>query len=409
MNVADTNEIGSILFARGFEPIEDPAGADLIVVNTCSVREHAEQRARVRIGEYSRMKKKGAKLWVIGCMAERLGEVLKHEITGVDEVIGAKSMENIDSVLNTFLPTFSVHSEGTAEKSTVSDFISVMRGCDNYCSYCIVPYVRGAELSLSASDIVKNVQKKVDAGIKEITLLGQNVNSYQDAGTDFPDLIRKVAGIKGLERIRFTTSHPKDCSEKLVKTIAEERKCCRHVHLPVQAGADRILRKMNRKYSRTEYRERVAMIRSYMPDADITTDILVGFPSETEEEFRETLALVKDVRYTTAFMFAYSVRDGTAAARMGDTVPEAVKQRRLREVIELQTAVTKEIYDDMTGRRVDLLVTGRQEKRDRLWMARDNGCKRVLLACDECKAGTILTAEVVRTTGMTLICERIIS
>jgi tRNA-2-methylthio-N6-dimethylallyladenosine synthase len=342
-------------------------------------------------------------------MAERLGDILKHEIPGVDEVIGAKSMENIEGVLNTLVYGQHTDSENITEKNKASDFVSIMRGCDNYCAYCIVPYVRGPEISLPATAIVEKVRKKVDEGIKEITLLGQNVNSYSDSGTDFPDLLSKVAEVEGIERVRFTTSHPKDCSEKLVGTMANEKKCCRHIHLPVQAGADRVLSLMNRRYGNAEYRDRVAMIRAYLPDADITTDILVGFPSETEKEYGETLALVKDIRFTTAFMFAYSVREGTTAALMKDTIPKSIKQRRLRELIDLQTGITKKMYAGMTGREVHLLVTGRQERRDRLWMARDNGCKRALLACDDCKAGMILTARVVQTTGMTLICERTLS
>jgi len=406
MNVADSNEFGSKLFVRGYHPTEDPSLADLIIVNTCSVREHAEQRARVRIGEYARMKKKNAGLWVIGCMAERLGEKLKKEIQGVDEVIGAKSVGSFDAILDKVLTDQGADNEKDTSINEVSDFISIMRGCDNYCAYCIVPYVRGHEASIPVEQILETVRIKVDRGAKEITLLGQNVNSYLSNGIDFPDLLYKVADINGLERIRFTTSHPKDCSDKLIRSIAEIDKCCKHIHLPVQAGSDRVLEVMNRRYTSATYRERITLIKSCMPEADITTDILVGFPGETDQDFHDTLDLVRDVRYTTAFMFAYSVREGTAAAKMSDTVPEEVKQQRLRELIDLQTEITKEMYADMVGKQVELLISGRQEKRDRLWMARDNGCKRVLIACDNCKAGTILHAEVVRTSGMTLICER---
>jgi tRNA-2-methylthio-N6-dimethylallyladenosine synthase len=407
MNVADSNELGSKLFIRGYHPTEDPTLADLIVVNTCSVREHAEQRARVRIGEYARLKKSGARLWVIGCMAERLGGELKNDLHGVDEVIGAKSIASIDEILEKLIEYPQDNATDAMEQSEVSDFVSVMRGCDNYCAYCIVPYVRGREASIPVERILETVRKKVDRGVKEITLLGQNVNSYLYNGTDFPDLLHMVAEVDGLKRLRFTTSHPKDCSEKLIRSVAEIDKCCKHIHLPFQAGADRVLTAMNRRYSASAYRDHIATIRSYMPRADITTDILVGFPGETEKEFGETLKLVRDVRFTTAFMFAYSVREGTAAASMNDTVSEEVKQRRLGQLIDLQTGITKEIYAAMAGEKVELLISGRQEKRDRLWMARDNGCKRVLIACDNCKAGTILHAEVVRTGGMTLICERI--
>jgi tRNA-2-methylthio-N6-dimethylallyladenosine synthase len=409
MNVADSNELCDRLAARGYQPTEDPTFADIIVVNTCSVREHAEQRARVRIGEYVRQKKSGAQLWVIGCMAERLGDLLKKKIPGVTAVIGARSIDQMDTIIDSLLPQQKVDSQPVTELHEASDFVSVMRGCDNYCSYCIVPYVRGHESSIPAATILDTVRKKVDLGIREITLLGQNVNSYRDNGVDFPDLISMVAGVNGLQRIRFTTSHPKDCTEKLISTMAREPKCCSHVHLPVQAGSDRVLELMNRRYTALRYREHIAMIRQYLPDADITTDIMVGFPSETEAEFEETLTLVREVRYTTAFMFAYSVREGTAAAKQPDSVPQEEKSARLRQLIDLQTAITKEIYASMAGKQLELMLGARQEKRGRDWMARDNGCKRALIACDGVESGTILTAKVARVSGMTLLCERVAS
>lgn len=406
MNVADSNEFENLLTLRGFTRAADAQTADLIVVNTCSVRENAELRAKARIFEFSRLKKRGSQLWVIGCMAERLGNNLKAEIRGVDRVVGAKSIEQSASIIDEVFSRDAAHSGAAATAHEAGDFISIMRGCDNYCAYCIVPYVRGHELSIDHKSIVATIQAKAAAGVREITLLGQNVNSYSDNGIDLPDLLTMVAEIDGVKRIRFTTSHPKDCSEKLVKVMAAEPKCCHHLHLPVQAGADRILGIMNRRYTVSEYRERVAMIRSYMPDADITTDILVGFPGETDAEFTETLDLVREVRYTTAFMFAYSVREGTAAAAMADSVSHEVKQARLRELIGLQTGITREIYAAMKGQCVELMVAGRQEKRDMQLMGTDNGCKRALIACDDVAAGTILKARVVATSGMTLLCEK---
>ena len=406
MNVADSNEIGTMFFRSGYLPTEDPSQADVIIVNTCSVREHAEKRAKVRIGEYGRLKKKGAELWVVGCMAERLGGRLKKEITGVTKVIGARSFDRIESIVSSLNKNQHTDIQPITEKNDISDFVSIMRGCNNYCAYCIVPYVRGPEASIPVTEIIDSINRKVDKGVKEITLLGQNVNSYLDNGIDFPDLLHKVAEIDGLVRIRFTTSHPKDCSEKLIRTIAEEPKCCHHIHLPFQAGADRILALMNRNYSAAEYRDRITMIRSYLPAADITTDILVGFPSETDEEFEATMSLTRTIRFTTAFMFAYSLREGTAAAQMADTVSHEIKQQRLRRLIDLQTDITKEIYADIVEKNVTLLVGDRQQKRDRMFLARDNGCKRALIACNNVKAGTIFEARVVRTSGMTLICER---
>lgn len=409
MNLADSDELRDILEKRGFEISADPRGADLIIVNTCSVREHAETRARARIREFANIKRKGARLWVTGCMAQRLGEKLKKEIPGIDGIIGAKAIEFLERIVDDVLKEKCDYTgDVLPARNGVSDFVSVIRGCDNYCAYCIVPYVRGAEKSISSERILQTIRRKVDSGIKEITLLGQNVNSYNDNGIDFPDLLREVSLIENLKRIRFTTSHPKDFGEKLIRTMADLPNVCRHIHLPVQAGSDRILALMNRGYTSSQYLQKIEMIRNYMPDADITTDILVGFPSETEEEFEQTLSLAEKVKFTTAFMFAYSVREGTVAAGMADNISREQKLHRLHRLIEQQTEITREIYGNCVGKEVEVLVSGRQEKRERLWMAQDSGCKRVLLACEDMQAGMIFKARVIRSSGMTLICERII-
>ncbi len=405
MNVADSNEVAERLRMYGFQTTEDPSAADLIIVNTCSVREHAENRAKARIAEFCRMKKREARLWVIGCMAERLGESIKAEIPGVDRVIGSRSLEMIDEAASDIFPCVNIDATDRASDN-VSDFVSIMRGCNNYCAYCIVPYVRGPEYSIPAATILESIRKKAHMGVKEITLLGQNVNSYYDQGVDFPDLLRMVCRIEGVERIRFLTSHPKDCSEKLIRVIAEEPKCCRHIHLPLQSGSDRILSKMNRRYTAAGYLECIRMIKTILPEADITTDILVGFPGEAEEDFKATLRLAEKVRFTSAFMFAYSVRPATSAASMADDVSAEEKRRRLEILIGLQTAITKEKYSDMVGRKVRLMVEGRRPKGGRFRAARDYGCKRALIACDDVSPGTILEAYVVRSSGMTLICER---
>jgi len=406
MNVADSNSVEAAFLRRGFLLARTPECADLIIVNTCSVREHAEQRAKARITEFCRIRKPGAGIWVIGCMAERLGEELRREIPGIDRVVGARSIDRIEEFIDLEYSGCTVEPAEQAWNKGVCDFVTVIRGCDNYCAYCIVPYVRGHEQSISKETIIDEIGRKAERGVKEITLLGQNVNSYIDNGMDFADLLAEAAQVNGIERIRFTTSHPKDCSEKLIRTIASEPKCCHHIHLPFQAGSDAILRSMKRGYTSGHYRERIAMIRSYLPDADITTDIMVGFPGETDKMFDDTLALVDEVRFTTAFMFAYSVREGTVAAKLTDTVSHADKQARLRRLIDLQTAVTKEIYAGMRGRTVELLISGRQEKRQKMWMGLDRGCKRALIACDDMQAGTILQADVLETSGMTLICKR---
>lgn len=407
MNVADSDDLRRMLLERGFCSNDNVKSADLIIVNTCSVRENAELKAKARIREFSRLKKKGALLWVTGCMAERLGNKLKEEISGVDLVIGAKSIDYMSAILDQSLFQQSEQHYQILQKNELCEFVAVMRGCNNYCSYCIVPYVRGDEKSIPAISIEKKVKKMVADGVKEINLLGQNVNSYNDNGTDFSDLLQRISQIEGLERVRFTTSHPKDCSEKLIKTIAANQKLCKHIHLPFQAGSNRILSLMNRKYTYSDYMHLIELIKKNIPDVDITTDIIVGFPTETTEDFNETLKIVNDVQFTTAFMFAYSVREGTRAALMTDDIAAEVKKHRLNQLVELQTNITRQIYESCVGKELEVLISGRQEKRDKLWMAMDQGCKRVLLSCENAEAGMILKVLAKRSSGMTLICERI--
>ncbi len=404
MNVADTDEFRIKIVNQGYKETTRIQEADLIIVNTCSVRENAEKKAIARITEFAKIKKDGAQLWVTGCMAQRIGENLKKQIPGVNLVIGAKEIDKYDEIISKYLPLAEDYgNEHIGVKTEVSDFISIMRGCNNYCAYCIVPYVRGNEISISSNLICESVKGKVTEGIKEITLLGQNVNSYNDNGVDFSDLLVRLSSIHGLERIRFTTSHPKDCSEKLIRTIAEIPSLCHHIHLPLQAGSDRVLSVMNRKYTSKDYLDRIEMIRKYIPDADITTDLLVGFPTETDEEFEETLRIVKEVHYTTAFMFAYSVREGTAAAKIPDDVPQKKKLERLSRLIELQTEITRKIYDSVIGKDIEVMISGRQDKHDMLWMGQDNGCKRVLVNGNSLQLGMIIKSRVIRSSGKTLI------
>ncbi|MBD3319890.1 MAG: tRNA (N6-isopentenyl adenosine(37)-C2)-methylthiotransferase MiaB [Chitinivibrionales bacterium] len=408
MNVADSDLLAELLYRRGFRKAASHNDADLVVVNTCSVRHHAEQRALTRIREIS--KNKAAKkqvLWIIGCMAERLGESLEREIPGIDRVIGAKEIEHIDKTLDSYLRNCGAEEIVDPGTKPATTFIPVMRGCDNYCSYCIVPFVRGREHSVPANVVEERVKHAVEGGAKEVTLLGQNVNSYDDGACDFPDLCVRIHAVDKLKRIRFTTSHPKDCSEKLIKTIADLPKMCRHIHLPVQSGSTRILGLMNRKYTRDDYLRRINLIRKHIPGADITTDAMVGFPGETIDDFRETLSLFEEVRFTAAFMFAYSKRDQTQAAAMKETCTEKEKKARLSELIECQTGITRAYYDSMRGKNVQVLITERQKKKDRYWMGRDFGCRNVLVPCKRDISGTILNVGIAKSTGMTLVAERI--
>lgn len=411
MNVADSESLARMLAREGYAMASGPEDADLVVVNTCSVREHAERRARGRIAELAGLKRKQAssrQLWVIGCMAERLGEKLMREIPGIDRVIGTSEVETLGERIGEYLR----HTESSLPSRTVGagvcSFVPVMRGCDNFCAYCIVPYVRGRERSVPASEVEDTVKRLVDGGTREVTLLGQNVNSYRDpvSDDDFPRLLRRLHGIEGLARIRFTTSHPRDCTGELIRTISELPKLCKHLHLPVQAGSTRVLQCMNRGYSREDYLRIVDALRGYMPDIDLTTDVMCGFPGETPEEFEETLSLFRRVRFTSAFMFAFSPREGTAAASLPDPIPHDESQRRLRELIDLQTEVTKGHYAAMVGKRANVLFTQRQQGKGRAWMGQDNGCKRVLLACDDEFSGTIFDIRVRASTGMTLVGEK---
>ncbi len=407
MNVADSDMLADLLAERGYRQTDSAGDADLIIVNTCSVRERAENRAKVRITQYARMKKPSQQLWVVGCMAQRLGDTLQQEIPGIDRVIGAEKLEYIANDIDTLLAErIGTEAYPDAPGRGIAAFLSIMRGCDNYCAYCIVPYVRGREHSIPAGRLKKQAEEMVAHGTREITLLGQNVNSYRDDSRDFADLIHILHDIDGLKRLRFTTSHPRDLSDKLIRTMAELPGVCNHIHLPVQSGSTRILTKMNRKYTREHYLERIELLRQQIPDVDITTDVMVGFPGETENDYRHTLSLFEQVRFTAAFMFSYSVRPGTKAAAMDNQVPEKVRKERLKGLVDLQTEITRDAYRAMVGRTAEVLFTGRQDRKDRAWMGQDYGCKRILLSCREDIAGMILKVNIIKSTGMTLIAER---
>jgi tRNA-2-methylthio-N6-dimethylallyladenosine synthase len=408
MNVADSDALMRALAAYGYTSVPAAGEADLIVVNTCSVREHAENRALARIAEYAaiRRRRPGGRLWVVGCMAKRLGSDLRKKIKGIDAVIGAPELVDPGAAVSRYLDKEG-NGPAVPPVAGVSEFVTVMRGCGNFCAYCVVPFVRGPETSVPADTVERDIRERVLSGVREVTLLGQNVNSYSDNGLDFPDFLRRVSAIDGLVRVRFTTLHPKDLSEKLVRTVAETPNLCSHFHLPAQSGSDRILSLMNRRYTSRHYRSLIEMIRRLLPDADITTDLLVGFPSETEKDFEETLLFAREAQFTAAFMFAYSARPGTAAAGFSDDVPRGAKIARLNRLIRQQTEITRRAYGKMIGRTFDMMVYGRIENRGEVFCkGQDIGCKRVLIPCADVKAGTILRVRAVRSSGMTLIAER---
>lgn len=379
MNVGDSEILVSIMQDEGYRYTEDIAQADVILVNTCSIRDNAEQRIWGRLREFHRYKRarKGLVVGIVGCMAERLREELFERETVVDVVAGPDSYRELPRLVaaaaagghgvNVQLSQEETYGDirpVRLDRNGVSAFISIMRGCNNFCSYCVVPYTRGRERSRDPQTILREAQELFSAGYREVTLLGQNVNSYRwKEGTaeavDFPALVERVAGISPLLRVRFATSHPKDLSDRLIEEMASYPNICRAVHLPAQSGSDRMLAAMNRKYTRAWYLERVAAIRRRMPDCAVTTDLIAGFCGETAEDHAQTLSLMREVGYDSAYMFKYSQRPGTLASRtMTDDVSEEVKTARLNEIIALQNELSTASNERDMGNVFEVLVEG---------------------------------------------------
>ena len=379
MNVGDSEILVSIMQDEGYRYTEDIAQADVILVNTCSIRDNAEQRIWGRLREFHRYKRarKGLVVGIVGCMAERLREELFERETVVDVVAGPDSYRELPRLVaaaaagghgvNVQLSQEETYGDirpVRLDRNGVSAFISIMRGCNNFCSYCVVPYTRGRERSRDPQTILREAQELFSAGYREVTLLGQNVNSYRwKEGTaeavDFPALVERVAGISPLLRVRFATSHPKDLSDRLIEVMASYPNICRAVHLPAQSGSDRMLAAMNRKYTRAWYLERVAAIRRRMPDCAVTTDLIAGFCGETAEDHAQTLSLMREVGYDSAYMFKYSQRPGTLASRtMADDVSEEVKTARLNEIIALQNELSAASNERDMGNVFEVLVEG---------------------------------------------------
>ena len=379
MNVGDTEIVVSVMQSEGYTYTDRIDEADIILINTCSIRDNAEQRIWGRLAEMKRFRKAKPALLVgiIGCMAERLKEKLVEGPHGVDIVAGPDAYRDLPRLVreaeaghkgvNVLLSTEETYAEIAPvrlDRNGVSAFVSIMRGCNNFCSYCVVPYTRGRERSRDAATIVAEVQSLFDNGYREVTLLGQNVNSYRAGEVDFPELMRRVALVSPLLRVRFATSHPKDMSDELLAVMASMPNICRSIHLPAQSGATSMLDRMNRKYTREWYLDRIAAIRRYMPDCGITTDLIAGFSGETEEEHAATLSLMREVGYDFAYMFKYSERPGTFAQKhLPDDVPEEVKSRRLSEIIALQNELGLASYRRDIGREYEVLVEG-TSKRD---------------------------------------------
>ncbi len=420
MNVNDTEVVFSILAAHGYARTEEIAEADVIMANTCSIRDNAEQRIWGRIDYFNTFRKAKADLVVgiLGCMAERLKDALLD--TGkVNIVAGPDAYRSLPALLDAVCEghpqmnvelsreeTYGDISPVRIDKNGVSAFISIMRGCNNVCSYCVVPYTRGAERSRDYHTIVREACECVEKGYKEVTLLGQNVDSYLYEDVNFAKLLEMVAQVSPSLRVRFSTSHPKDISDEVIDTMAAWPNICHHIHLPVQSGNDRILEKMRRRYSREWYLGRVARIRQTMPDCGITTDAIVGFCSETEDEFRDTLSIFEEVGYDAAFMFNYSERPGTLASKKyPDDIPLDVKTRRLNELIELQNRLSLESNRRDLGKVFEVLVEGPSKKNDAELCGRTGSNKMCVWADSTHKAGDYVKVRVNDCTSATLLCE----
>lgn len=423
MNVGDSEVIFSILGKEGYERTVSMDEADVILANTCSVRDNAEQRIWGRIEVFHKQKEKrgGVVVGIVGCMAERLKDKLL-DTHKVDLVAGPDSYRTLPALLRDIAPdkpqinVMLSHEETYADivpvrtdRNGVSAFISIMRGCNNVCSYCVVPYTRGAERSRDPKTIVDEARDVFSKGYKEVTLLGQNVDSYNwnpedGQGCDFPDLLEMVAGISPELRVRFATNHPKDISDKLIDTMAKYANICEHIHLPVQSGSDRLLEKMRRRYTSGWYLDRVARIREVMPGCGITTDVIAGFCSETEEDHRQTLDLFRKVGFDYAYMFYYSERPGTLAARHypDDVLPD-VKTRRLNEIIALQNELSLKSNRNDIGKVFRVLVEGPSKKNPEELCGRSGSNKMCVFPGGGHKAGDYVDVEVVSCTSATLI------
>ncbi len=426
MNVNDSEVIFSILKEAGYSRTEDISEADLIMANTCSVRDNAEQRIWGRIEAFNQARKgrRGVLVGIAGCMAERLKDKLL-ETGKVDLVVGPDAYRSLPRLLEAVSPdspqidvllsrdeTYSDIKPLRTDRNGVSAFISIMRGCNNVCSYCVVPYTRGAERSREPGSIVREACDVFSRGYREVTLLGQNVDSYlwkdEKETVNFAELLRRVASVSPLLRVRFATSHPKDISDEVIETMAAHENICKHIHLPVQSGSTRMLEKMRRRYSREWYLERISKIRSLIPDCGITTDVIAGFCSETEQDHLDTLSLMEEVGFDWAFMFAYSERPGTLAAKQyPDDVPPEVKNRRLNEIIALQGRKSLERYRSWVGKRVRVLVEGPSKRNpDELCGRASNSMMCVFPSAGQ-KPGDYVELIVNDCTSATLICSAV--
>lgn len=426
MNVSDSEIVGSIMKDDGYEQNDSAEDADVIFINTCSIRDNAEQRVRKRLREIKALKKKNPNLTVgiLGCMAERLKEKLIEEQEFVDLIVGPDAYRELPNMIKTVKTGRKAVNVLLSEEETyaeiepvrygdngISAFISIMRGCQNWCTYCVVPFTRGKERSRDPETIVKEAQDLFDKGYKEVTLLGQNVNSYiwnkgEENEVGFHDLLRMVSEVSPQMRVRFSTSHPKDISNDLIKTIAAHPNICDYIHLPVQSGSSAVLKKMNRKYTRELYMERIETIKKHIPHVGLSTDIIAGFCTETEEDHKETLSLMEWVSYDYAFMFKYSERPDTIAAKkFEDDVTDEDKSRRLQEIIDLQQKMSLANNKKDIGKTFEVLVEKESKKSAEEMAGRNSQNKMIVFPKGNSKPGDYVQVKVNDCTAATLIGE----
>ena len=425
MNVHESEKIAGILREKGYDTETPPEEADIIVFNTCCIRENAENHAFGNIGALKKLKKKRKDLIIAvgGCMAQEAGkaQLLREKFPFIDIVFGTHNLPRLGEFIDRKRAQKKAVVEVSEAREETEDhiapvrtsypnaWVNIMYGCNNFCTYCIVPYVRGRERSRRAEDILSEVRALVAEGYKEITLLGQNVNSYNNdggGGMSFPELLDAVASVEGKFRVRFMTSHPKDFTEELAKVMAKHEKICRLLHLPVQSGSNRILSLMNRRYTREKYLSEIEMLRRYLPECEVTTDIIVGFPSETEEEFEETVSLVREVKFASAFTFVYSRRTGTKAAEMPDQIPEEVQKERIMRLVETVNAQTRELSAGYVGKTVEILCEDFDGKKG-LYLGRDEFGRMGYFASDRNRIGEFVDLRIVRANGISLFGEEI--
>ena len=417
MNEYDSELVGKILGDLGYSKSNKIEEADAIFLNTCSIREKAEETVHNRLDSlaYLKKRKKHLLIGVLGCMAQNLKDVLLESKPYVDIILGPDSYRklpdiinfrnsNLNHIVDTKLSKHEIYDDlFPSRKEGINAWISIMRGCDKFCTFCIVPFTRGRERSRSISSIIKEAKETIKLGYKEITLLGQNVNSYSTAEGDFPVLLDELGKIKDIKRIRYTSPHPRDINEDLLKVMIKHKNICNQIHLPLQAGSSRILKRMNRTYTKEEFLNLVDMIKEYIPDCGLSTDIIVGFPGETDSEFEETLEVVSKVKFDTAFMFKYSSRPGTKASHYTDQISEDVKQKRLQTLIEFQQNISLMNNRKKIGLDLDVIIEKNSKKSNNQWAGRTDGNTWVIFDKNNInKIGDIVSVNILDAQGISL-------